>query len=276
MTGRPSLLGHLRNVGATPGTQLDIADTALVLAALDRPDADLDNYRRYLAQLGDETARRAPAQAPLAARSEILAEIVYRTHGYAGDTETYEDVQNANLMRVIDRRKGLPVALGILCMHAARAAGWEIEGLNFPSHFLLQLTRGSDRLIVDPFDAARPMDVPALRRRLKDMMGADAELEASHCIAVQDRDILLRLQNNIKVRALQKEDFARAAEILDSMMMLAPASPGLVREFAALQARQGNIKRAIEATDKLLGWELSIAERSMAEELRRRLKGSLH
>ncbi len=44
-------------------------------------------------------------------------------HGYRGDTETYDDLANANLIRVIERRRGLPVALGILWLHAARAAG---------------------------------------------------------------------------------------------------------------------------------------------------------
>ena len=54
---------------------------------------------------------------------------------------TYDDPQNADLMAVIDRRRGLPVALGILYIHAARAAGLEASGLNTPDHFLLQLVR---------------------------------------------------------------------------------------------------------------------------------------
>ena len=42
---------------------------------------------------------------------------------YRGDEETYDDLDNANLMRVIERRKGLPVALGILYLYAARSQG---------------------------------------------------------------------------------------------------------------------------------------------------------
>ena len=273
---RPALLAHLRNVGAAPGAQVDIADTALVLAALDRPDADIATYRRYLAALAEETVKQAPARMPLPDRAAILAQVIYRDHGFSGDTETYEDVQNANLIRVIDRRKGLPVALGILCMHAARACGWEIEGLNFPSHFLIQLSQAGDRLIVDPFNGARPMDAPALRQRLKEVMGSGAELKADDCAAVHDRDILLRLQNNIKVRALQKDDFARAAGVVESMMALAPVSPGLMQEFAVLQARQGNMKRAIETAEALLAWNLPAGEHGAVQELLRRLKGSLH
>ncbi len=60
-------------------------------------------------------------------------------YGYRGDAETYDDLANANLIRVIERRKGLPVALGVMWLHAARAAGWAAHGVDFPAHFLVAL-----------------------------------------------------------------------------------------------------------------------------------------
>jgi len=53
-----------------------------------------------------------------------LTQVMAEEHGYGGDRQHYDDLQNANLIRVIDRRRGLPVALGILYLHAARAQGW--------------------------------------------------------------------------------------------------------------------------------------------------------
>ena len=61
-------------------------------------------------------AARSPA-----ARTGALNEIILLKNGYSGDELSYDDLQNANLMRVVDRRKGPPVALGILYIHAARA-----------------------------------------------------------------------------------------------------------------------------------------------------------
>ena len=64
---------------------------------------------------------------------------------YDGDRLNYDDPGNADFMSVIDRRRGLPVALGILYLHrAARAAGFQAMGLNTPGHFLLR------NLIRDP------------------------------------------------------------------------------------------------------------------------------
>ena len=61
-----------------------------------------------------DVGRHAGAAGDLAERARALNEIILLKHGYSGDELTYDDLQNANLMRVIDRRKGLPVALGIL------------------------------------------------------------------------------------------------------------------------------------------------------------------
>ena len=73
------------------------------------------------------------------ASGNIGAEIVARSYGYRGDTESYDDLQNADLVRVIERRKGLPVALSILYLALARQQGWAAEGLAFPAHFLIRV-----------------------------------------------------------------------------------------------------------------------------------------
>ena len=81
-----------------------------------------------------------------------LKSVLVSEYGYSGDTVSYDSLQNANLIQVIDRRKGLPITLGIIYIHAARAQGWDIDGLNFPGHFLLRIEDGVKRTIFDPFN----------------------------------------------------------------------------------------------------------------------------
>ena len=139
-------------------------------------------------------------------------------------------MQNANLMRVVDRRKGLPVALGILYLHAARAQGWDSVGLAFPGHFLIRLGDGPERLILDPFHNGRICDAASLRELLKAMAGQDVELTPTHYAPVSDRDVLLRLQNNIKSRLLQAGRAEPALRIVQTMLLLAPDLAGLWHE----------------------------------------------
>jgi regulator of sirC expression with transglutaminase-like and TPR domain len=132
------------------------------------------------------------------ARVGALIQVIADDLGYRGDELTYDDLQNANLMRVIDRRKGLPVALGILYIHAARAQGWQAHGLNFPAHFLIAVEIAGQRAILDPFRGQRIGGAGALRGLLKSMLGEDAELSPAHSATLPNRAVLLRLQNNIK------------------------------------------------------------------------------
>src|ERR1700732_2641237 len=145
----------LRDLAASGTEILQNAAAALALAAFERPRVGPARYRDHLRLLARDVGRHAGAAGHLPARAQALNEIILLKHGYSGDELTYDDLQNANLMRVVDRRKGLPVALGILYLDAARAQGWDAVGLGFPGHFLVRLSVGPERLILDPFHGGR-------------------------------------------------------------------------------------------------------------------------
>src|SRR5258708_18362213 len=188
----------LREVGSLPSPTLPIAEAALALASFDRPRVALARYRQHLNALARDVGRHAGAATGLAPQAKALNEIILLKHGYSGDELTYDDLQNANLMRVIDRRKGLPVALGILYLSAARAQGWEAVGLGFPGHFLIRLSQGPERVILHPFHGGRRLAPMGLRQLLKAIAGQEVELTSDHYAPGADREVLLRLQNNLK------------------------------------------------------------------------------
>src|SRR5207247_4040367 len=171
-TSDPETCAHfLRELGASDGRILPIAEAALALASFERPRVDLGHYRDHLRLIARDVGQHPDAAGDLAARARALNEIILLKYGYSGDALTYDDLQNANLIRVVDRRKGLPVALGILYIHAARAQGWDAVGLGFPGHFLVRLTEGAERLILDPFHGGRVCDAATVRELLKARAG---------------------------------------------------------------------------------------------------------
>jgi regulator of sirC expression with transglutaminase-like and TPR domain len=252
-TDNDQALRVLMEAGKTADDTLEIGEVALALAALDDSVSALPSYRSFLDTLVRDMARKSPVdKMTLDDQILLLRNTLVHTYGFTGDRENYNNLENANFMRVIDRRKGLPVALGILYLHIARKMGWNMVGLSFPGHFLLRLEADGERAIIDPFDHCMVRQTIDLRELLKSTQGADAELQPEHYEAVSDRAVLLRLQNNIKMRRLQHGAMDDAADVLRRMVMFAPAEPMLWRELGLFEAKLGNMKSAIAALETFI------------------------
>ncbi len=222
---------------ATSG-DLDIAEVGLLLGALDRRGVDLGPYRKHLADLA-RAIRDKGVEPHAAARREALANVLHNDFGYVGDGDVFEAPENANLLDVIDRRVGLPVALGILYMHTARAAGWPAYGVLFPGHFLVQVGAEDGVAMLDPFGGGRDMDAGALYGILRRIAGPAARLEDAHLTPADDRAVLVRLLNNLKARATQLSDTTRALELLDRMIVIDPSEVSYIYEQGTILSRAG-------------------------------------
>jgi len=266
----------LREIGAADAPVLPLAEAALALASFDRPRVGLRRYTEHLDQLARDVGRHAGAGGGIEARLRALNEIILLKYGYSGDELTYDDTQNANLIRVIDRRQGLPVALGILYLHAARAQGWEAVGLAFPGHFLIRVGEGAERSIVDPFHGGTVCDAARLRDLLKAMVGQDVDLAPGHYAPVADRDILLRLQNNLKSRMVQAGRHEPALQVTETMLMIAPDLVDLWREAGVLHAHLGNIRSAMDAFGEFVTRAPDGAERHQVAAMLQQLKTKLN
>lgn len=251
-------LDRLRDLCAGDGERLDLLEAALALSVLHGADAAASSPERSidLAALRQHVGAMAISVADLVHRRgaapERLADVIARSYAYRGDSETYDDLQNADLARVIERRKGLPVALSILYLHIARTQGWDAEGLAFPAHFLIRVAIDGARHVVDPFHEGAVRDAAELRELLQKVLGADAELSPVHFDPVPDRDVLLRLENNVRLRLVRKEDWPAAARSLERMLAIAPDRPELLFEMGQLDARLDKRRAAITSFERFL------------------------
>jgi regulator of sirC expression with transglutaminase-like and TPR domain len=208
-------------------------------------------------------------------RAEALAGLIAGRYGYTGDTESYDDLTNANLIRVVERRKGLPVALGIVWLHAARAAGWSAYGVDFPAHFLVALAGKGVQVVVDVFGGGATLHARDLRGLLKRIEGDKAELRPGLLRPMSTRRILLRLQNNITTRRLQAGDWTGALTCTEDMLRVAPDQAELWRQAAVMNQRLDRVSAALRCFDRFLALvpegEAAQRVRSTVDELRTRL-----
>ena len=265
----------LRAVAAEAEDDVDVAEVALLLAAAGRPGVLLQPYRRHLAKLCEEVARHAGPDPAFDMRIEALAEVIAKRYGYVGTADAFRDLDCANLTYVMDRRGGLPVTIGIIYLHVARALGWTVVGIDFPPRFLLRLEHGGRRALLDPFEGLRVLETPGLRAMLKEFSGPEAEIRPECFRPLSSREVLLRLQNTIKARHLDSRQIEDALAQVELMLLFAPDAPALWREAGVLNSRLDNIMAAVTAFEEFLRRETRDSNRyrvsMMLQELRARL-----
>jgi regulator of sirC expression with transglutaminase-like and TPR domain len=232
----------LRQIAESGEGPYDIALAALMMAALDHSERDLKPHQDHLQDIAEQAQGASRLVTNVADGAPAL---LAGRYGFDGDRLACDDPQNANLISVIDRRRGTPVALGVLYIHAARAVSFNASGLNSPGHFLLRITFRGSETFMDPFNGGAALEreefggPPSTRTvGAEDMHGLQP---------VTDAEVLLRLQNNLKLLALQSGDNARATEIAERMVLVAPRRPELWMDLARLREGEGSLGAAHKA-----------------------------
>lgn len=234
---------YLRRLADAGDGSLDIAVAALMLAALDHPQNPLEPYLAHLDEIACLAKSEADSVTGIDDAVQRLSHTLAGRFGYDGDRLSYDDPKNADLMDVIERRRGMPVALGILYIHAARALGCVASGLNAPGHFLVRVGLGERASIVDPFNGGASLERAPPRPAI-------APVEDQ---PVSDVEVLLRLENNLKIRAIQADDRARAVEVAERMTLIAPRRSELWFDLARLHEDGGSLGAARGAYETCLG-----------------------
>lgn len=229
--------------------ELDLA--ALELSALDHAGIDLATYTDLLRQIGVRLAEAGSAATTSVEQAEALAHVMAGEFCFAGDVDSYDAPLNADLVRVLDRRRGLPVSLSIIYVSAARRLGWTADALNTPGHVLVRV--GSEApVIIDPFNAGRIVGEDQLIALLHSVMGDGSGRAASPIAPMTNRTVLVRLLLNQGSRAEQAGDFSRALTISDRMTAVAPDNPDAWWQRARLQLQAGSTDAARQSLSAML------------------------
>ena len=233
---------YLRRLGEAGDGPHDVASAALMLSALDNPGRDLDPDIDHLGELAEQSRREGRHAADAERGAQALAMLLAGKYGYDGDRLFYGDPKNADLISVIDRRRSLPVSLGILYLHAARAASFRASGLYSPGHFLLRVEVGRTEALIDPFNGGGTVDQESLGV-LPSVRGI--RRHRSEAIRpIDDIEVLLRLGNNLKLRATEAGDLPRALALAKRMLLIAPKRAELWIDLAQLHEQEGELGAA--------------------------------
>ncbi|AOE77858.1 hypothetical protein A7318_04475 [Pseudomonas lurida] len=154
---------------------------------------------------------------PLLLADELGQPLLRRMNdlGFAQDEFTPLRPAAALLDKVLQRKRGQPLAMGLIALELARRLDIPLVGVNFPGHFLLRVP-GADHLL-DPCGGRRlyPNDCRDLLQR---QYGPNLTLQADHLHTADPRSILQRLSRNL--RQLHLSNDAPLAALVDAERVL--------------------------------------------------------
>lgn len=270
----------LTDAGQGPDEQINLFDAGLALGLMDvcEPGETIPLHRCHdlMTDMVRDLRTHPHAASPhLHDRILAIQHVFARIYDFCGDNSDYDNPENANLIRVMERRRGLPVALGLIALHLAEQLGWDMHGLNFPGHFMVRLSTERHRTILDPFHGLVERGPGELRLLAKTQRGQNSEMNQAWFNPVSKRAVLLRLQNNIKTRLLKSGEIEPALNILATMRLLSPNEPEFLREQAVLSLSLGKFRDSIAALEQSLGLDLPgqlrMETTALLEELKRKL-----
>jgi regulator of sirC expression with transglutaminase-like and TPR domain len=198
-------------VAADPAASLDAL--ALALAAELRP-VDADAALARLDELAGEVREVAAATGgPLGALRFVLGE----RRGFAGATEEYDHPDHSMLDLVLERGRGLPIALSVVYVATARRAGIRLDGVGLSGHYVVgQFGAGAEPVLLDPFAGGATIVAPN---------PAEVRPWAAH-------ETALRMLNNLVGSYTRRNDLGRAIRAAEMRLEL-PVEPALREALAA-------------------------------------------
>ncbi|HEU0066486.1 MAG TPA: transglutaminase-like domain-containing protein [Sphingomonas sp.] len=226
--------------------------SALEIAALDHPDVPLEPYVALLTRVTERLVDIGSDAHSAGERAYALVEVIGGEHGFVGDRDTYDDPANADMIRVIDRRRGLPVSLAMLYVAAARRMGWSADVLNTPGHVLARIGSETEPVLVDAFAGGDIVDANRLSDLLARMLGPDATPSKEHLAPMTNRGVLIRLLMNQATRAEARGSRERALTLFRRMTLIAPSNAHAWWERARLERASGDVASARASLSAML------------------------
>jgi regulator of sirC expression with transglutaminase-like and TPR domain len=189
---------------ADAGT-VPLDETALLVSSVLQPGLD---PAHWLSEL-DALAAGCPTATPAG-----VADHLFTTGHFVGNRSAYHDWRNSCLDRVIATRAGIPISLSVLMIEVARRLGVGVVGVGMPAHFIVRSQVDADEFF-DPFDGGSPLDRAGVRALFEQVTGGQATWSERYLEPTPNREIVIRMLNNLKGIFGDRFDSVRYAMVMD-------------------------------------------------------------
>jgi regulator of sirC expression with transglutaminase-like and TPR domain len=252
---------------------ISLIDAALAISRLDNEYLDPAVYRQEIERMADEIRQGLPAGADESTRRAALDRYLFELNGFHGSRSEYYHQANSYLDRVIDDREGLPITLSVLYIELAKRIDLVMEGVGLPGHFIVRwMPAKGDPVLIDPFHQGKVISRDEARALV--LRTAGQELQDEHLRPAQNRQILVRILQNLLGAAQQRRDGRAILGYLDAILTIDPESHDfrVMRAMLLYELRQAD--KAIADLDWIIEHDHGGINLDRIQSLRQRFQES--
>lgn len=229
-------------LASRPSDAIDLAEAALLIAA-ETSEVDVGAYLSQLDDLASAFEENFDPSTSLDISVSSLSDYIHVHEGFAGNFKNYHDPENSYLNRVIDTRRGIPISLALIHIALGQRLNLPVGGINFPGHFLVRYGGPDKHLVVDPF-SGRMLSESDCANLLRQISGNRLKLEPGHIEFAPNKDILLRMLDNLKQIFWREKSWASGRACIERQLLLRPQQNEYLIQLGAIYEMQGQPQQA--------------------------------
>ncbi|MDN3614342.1 MAG: SirB1 family protein [Vibrio gallaecicus] len=210
--------------------QLELAQGALLLNKAVNPETQDHWAEQELIRLFNEAEFALVNEQDEQQKFESFLRLFFHEWGFSGDKDAYFSSENAFIDKVLERRKGIPVSLGAIFLFLARKFGFPVEGVSFPTQFLIKVNWFEQAPVyINPFNGEY-VGVQTLSAWLIGHDGPLAKLKSEHLESADNPMVIGKWLALLKSALLREERYTLALKCTDLALTFVPDDPYEIRD----------------------------------------------
>jgi regulator of sirC expression with transglutaminase-like and TPR domain len=231
-------------IAASPDDEIDLARAALLIAATEYPELDIESQLGLLDSLASAASRRFGEERDPFFCINTLNEYLFDEVGFRGNQEDYYDPRNSFLNEVLSRRLGIPITLSLVCIEVGKRLDIPLIGIGMPGHFLIRHWDAED-LFIDPFYGGILLSEEECAQRLWEITQNSLHWNPRYLSPVSNREFIARMLRNLKGIYLEQPDYSRALAMIDRLVVLQPEVAHERRDRGLVYYQLGHYQEAL-------------------------------
>lgn len=228
-----------------PDDQISLAKANLFFAQTQYPELNPDIYLNQLDAIASVLRDRLPENSYPLKIIQTINQYLFEELRFTGNNRDYYDPRNSYLNEVLDRKLGIPLSLSILYLEIAQRLNFPMVGIGMPGHFLIRPNFEDAGIFVDAFNQGEILFPEDCETRLQQVYQQPVKLDPAFLEPISNRQILVRMLTNLKFIYVNHNNYEKALQVINSLLILLPDSETELRDRGLLYYQMGDGEHAI-------------------------------